>query len=80
MTDRRQFLTACFRESRPAGDLARLSQLSLASVSEHLKVLRKAALLVLAKQGRYWNYRMDHNALIVVKRLIALLARGENGL
>jgi DNA-binding transcriptional ArsR family regulator len=77
--DRRQFLVACFHESRPAGELARLSKLSLATVSEHLKVLRKVGLLVLTKQGRFWYYRTDPKALAVVKRLTGLLTRGHNG-
>ena len=77
--DRREFLVACFHEPRPAGDLAHLSKLSLASVSEHLKVLRKVGLLILTKQGRYWYYRTDPKALAVVKSLIGLLARGKHG-
>ena len=39
--------------------MAELSSLSLATVSEHLKVLRTAGLLVLDKQGRNWFYRTD---------------------
>jgi DNA-binding transcriptional ArsR family regulator len=33
--------------------------LAPASVSEHLKVLRKSGLLVLDKRGRFWMYRTD---------------------
>ena len=36
-----------------------MSSLSLATVSEHLKVLRLSGLLVLAKQGRNWFYKTD---------------------
>jgi len=57
--DRRRFVAACLPEPRAAGDLAELSALSLATVSEHLKVLRKSGLLSLDKRGRHWFYRTD---------------------
>lgn len=56
---RRLFIRACLPARRAAGDLAALSNLSLATVSEHLKVLRKAGLLQLDRQGRFWMYRTD---------------------
>ncbi|MBP2276056.1 ArsR/SmtB family transcription factor [Sphingomonas sp. PL20] len=56
---RRTFLRACLTGSRAAGDLSALSDLSLATVSEHLKVLRKTGLLQLERQGRFWMYRTD---------------------
>lgn len=57
--DRRAFIAACRDEAKAAGELAALSALSLATVSEHLKVLRKSGLLVLEKRGRFWFYRTD---------------------
>jgi DNA-binding transcriptional ArsR family regulator len=78
-SDRRQFLRACFDKHRAAGDLAQLSDLSLASVSEHLKVLRKVGLLTLTKQGRYWYYRTNPKALAVVKRAVSMLAGRSDG-
>jgi DNA-binding transcriptional ArsR family regulator len=54
---------ACRGSAKAAGELAELSSLSLATVSEHLKVLRTAGLLVLDKQGRNWFYRTDHSVL-----------------
>ena len=70
---RRAFVRACIGEARAAGDLAELSELSLATVSEHLKVLRKSGLLVLEKRGRFWFYRTDET---VVKEA----AEGVSGL
>ena len=61
--DRRTFVIACRDKPRAAGELAELSSLSLATVSEHLKVLRTAGLLVLDKQGRNWFYRTDRKVL-----------------
>jgi DNA-binding transcriptional ArsR family regulator len=58
-SDRRQFVLACRDNPRAAGELAELSSLSLATVSEHLKVLRTSGLLVLDKQGRNWFYKTD---------------------
>ena len=52
-------MTVCVDEARAAGELAELSSLSIATVSEHLKVLRKSGLLVLDKRGRNWFYRTD---------------------
>jgi DNA-binding transcriptional ArsR family regulator len=57
--ERRAFVRACLHREQAAGDLAALSNLSLATVSEHLKVLRKSGLLQLNRQGRFWMYRTD---------------------
>jgi DNA-binding transcriptional ArsR family regulator len=61
--DRRMFIMTCRDSAKAAGELAELSSLSLATVSEHLKVLRTAGLLVLDKQGRNWFYRADRGVL-----------------
>lgn len=61
--DRRKFVRACLTVERAAGDLAALSGLSLATVSEHLKVLRKSGLLQLDRKGRFWMYRTNTNLL-----------------
>lgn len=61
--DRRRFVVACLDEAKAAGELAALSELSLATVSEHLKVLRKSGLLTLDKQGRFWLYRTDRERM-----------------
>jgi DNA-binding transcriptional ArsR family regulator len=44
---------------RPVHDLASHFAMSRPSVSEHLKVLRAAGLVVEAKQGRERHYRLD---------------------
>ncbi|HEY9012842.1 MAG TPA: helix-turn-helix domain-containing protein [Devosia sp.] len=61
--DRRRFVMACLDEAKAAGELAGLSELSLATVSEHLKVLRKSGLLILDRSGRFWLYRTDRAVL-----------------
>jgi DNA-binding transcriptional ArsR family regulator len=71
--DRRVFVKACLDEPRAAGELAELSSLALASVSEHLKVLRKSGLLILEKQGRFRMYRTDAAILRVLGRAISAL-------
>jgi len=58
-SDRRSFVRACLDGEQAAGDLAALSELSVATVSEHLKVLRKSGLLVLERRGRFWMYRTN---------------------
>jgi ArsR family transcriptional regulator, repressor of sdpIR and other operons len=62
-TVRRELVRACLHEARPAGDLAAMTDLAPASVSEHLKVLRKTGLLVLERDGRFRRYRADPVAI-----------------
>ena len=75
--ERRRFVRACLGEARSAGELAELSQLALASVSEHLKVLRKSGLLKLDVRGRFWFYRTDADVLKRAAAAIRELARRE---
>ncbi len=56
-----------------AGELAERSALALASVSEHLKVLRKCGLLGLDKRGRHWMYRTDRRVLACALEALAKL-------
>jgi DNA-binding transcriptional ArsR family regulator len=72
--ERRLFVVACKTEARAAGELAELSALSLATVSEHLKVLRKSGLLILEKRGRFWFYRADPDRLAAAAAAIGSLA------
>jgi DNA-binding transcriptional ArsR family regulator len=60
---RRQLVVACLREPRPAGELVELTELAPASVSEHLKVLRKTGLLVLEARGRFRLYVTDEKVV-----------------
>lgn len=74
--DRRMFVRACLNSEQAAGDLAALSNLSLATVSEHLKVLRKSGLLTLERRGRFWMYRTDMALLASVAQSIEELGEG----
>ena len=56
---RRRLLVACRDAPQPAGALVALTGLAPASVSEHLKVLRKTGLLVLEARGRQRLYTTD---------------------
>lgn len=75
--DRRAFIRACLVDEKFAGELAALSDLSLASVSEHLKVLRKSGLLVLDRRGRHWAYRTDPAVLAAVVDALEALGGGN---
>lgn len=77
--DRRRFVAACRDAPRAAGDLAALSSLSLATVSEHLKVLRTAGLLVLHRDGRSWIYSADPAVLESAAAAIGALAEQPAG-
>jgi DNA-binding transcriptional ArsR family regulator len=63
---RRQLVAACRDAPQPAGALVALTGLPPASVSEHLKVLRKCGLLVLEVRGRSWIYTTDRDAVAEV--------------
>jgi len=60
-------------QAQAAGELAAASGLSAASVSEHLKVLRKTGLVVLERQGRFRLYRTDPSCVLAVVRGIEQL-------
>jgi DNA-binding transcriptional ArsR family regulator len=79
--ERRVFLRACLTAPRAAGELAELSQLALATVSEHLKVLRKTELVTLQRDGRFWWYETNRARLRAVTRSLAALALtgGDDG-
>jgi DNA-binding transcriptional ArsR family regulator len=70
---RRRLVTACVNGPRSAGELVDMTELAAASVSEHLKVLRKTGLLVLESRGRFRLYRTDPRVLrAVAEELVAL--------
>ncbi len=50
----------------PAGALAADANMSAASVSEHLKVLRKTGLAEVEKQGKFWLYKTNVELLEAV--------------
>jgi len=56
---RREILRRCWEQPMPAGTLADALDLAPASVSEHLKVLRKTGLAVLTREGTFRWYRAD---------------------
>ena len=71
---RRQIVEACRDEAQPAGALVTLVGLAPASVSEHLKVLRKTGLVVLERRGRFRFYRTDTEAVDAVARELLRLS------
>ncbi len=60
-------------QAQAAGELAAASGLSAASVSEHLKVLRKAGFVVLERQGRFRLYRTEPSCVLAVASSIEQL-------
>jgi DNA-binding transcriptional ArsR family regulator len=75
--ERRTLLLGCLDRRRSAGELAERSTLAMATVSEHLKVLRKTGLVTVEKEGRFWFYRTDADRLSVV---IAALSKFQGGI
>ncbi|MEE9414244.1 MAG: metalloregulator ArsR/SmtB family transcription factor [Acidimicrobiales bacterium] len=74
---RRTILGLCAQEFVSAGDIAAEIDLALASVSEHLKVLRKTGLVELERTGTKWLYR-SHPDLI--DEVLTALAADLGGL
>jgi DNA-binding transcriptional ArsR family regulator len=74
---RRQIVEACRGRPQPAGSLVVLVGLAPASVSEHLKVLRKTGLLVLERRGRFRYYRTDPEAVEAVAQELVRLAEAS---
>ncbi len=56
---RREILRRTARAAVPAGDLAESLGLANATVSEHLKVLRKTGLVTMTADGTWRRYRAD---------------------
>jgi DNA-binding transcriptional ArsR family regulator len=77
--ERRMFLRLCDSAFVAAGDLAERSTLSLATVSEHLKVLRKTGLVTVKKDGRHWRYRADAARIAAVLTALGNWNGGEDG-
>lgn len=69
-TTRRKILRLCHPQQRSAGAVAEEIDLALASVSEHLKVLRKTGLVDLDRDGTRWLYTT--NTLRLAECLAAL--------
>lgn len=61
---RREILRLCWQEALPAGAIrAALPDVTFGAVSQHLKLLRDAGLVVVAKRGRERHYRAQRTAL-----------------
>lgn len=60
---RRTILRLCHPNETSAGDIAAEIDLALASVSEHLKVLRKTGLVLLERRGNHWLYTTNTERL-----------------
>ena len=68
---RREILRRCWDRPMPAGTLAEALDLAPASVSEHLKVLRKTGLAVLTPEGTFRRYRADPQRLAALTAWLA---------
>lgn len=63
---RRSILRLCYPRRSSAGGIASAIDLAPASVSEHLKVLRKTGLVVLERHGNHWFYTTNTERLTEV--------------
>jgi DNA-binding transcriptional ArsR family regulator len=74
---RRRLVVDCLDAPRTAGYLVARAELAPASVSEHLKVLRKTGLLVLDRDGRFRRYRTDPAVVRATSHALAALVEAE---
>lgn len=73
---RRALLRACMARARPAMELAEAVGEPAATVSEHLKVLRKTRLVELEVRGRFRIYRASPDVLAAAGDALGELASG----
>jgi DNA-binding transcriptional ArsR family regulator len=74
---RRRLVVECLDAPRTAGYLVARAALAPASVSEHLKVLRKTGLLVLDRDGRFRRYRTDPEVVCATSHALAALIAAD---
>ena len=67
---RRQILEMVWADERTAGHLAEALDLAPASISEHLKVLRKLGLVELRVDGTFRHYRAQPLAIARLESLL----------
>lgn len=67
---RRRIVQECWSAARSAGELAELLDLAPASASEHLKVLRKHALVDMTVSGTFRIYQTRRQAILRLRRLL----------
>jgi DNA-binding transcriptional ArsR family regulator len=60
---RQQILQLVWQEERAAGDIAANIDVTFGAVSQHLRVLREAGMVTMAKRGRQHFYRANREAL-----------------
>ncbi|HYE76676.1 MAG TPA: metalloregulator ArsR/SmtB family transcription factor [bacterium] len=60
---RQQILQLVWNRERSAGEIAAAFEVTFGAVSQHLKVLRDAGLVIHRKEGRQRYYRADPGAL-----------------
>ena len=60
---RREILRLCWRVERSAGDLADAFDITFGAVSQHLKVLRDAKLVIVRREGTRRFYRANRDGL-----------------
>jgi ArsR family transcriptional regulator len=74
-----RLLAACMDQERCVCQLVELIDLSSASISKHLAVLRNAGLLVSRKDGRWVHYRTplraDDNPAVLVRDALAMFRK-----
>lgn len=74
---RMKILTLLLEHNYCVGALARSLELTEAAISQHLKVLREAGLLIGEKRGYFMHYDVERNVLHELSREIEALATIE---
>src|SRR3954464_368056 len=67
---RREILTLIWEQDRAAGDIAAAFDLTPATISEHLRVLRQAGLVEMTRVGTSRRYRARPEALAVLHGML----------
>src|SRR6516164_9853823 len=72
---RRRLLDLLTTEARPMGELARRFRVSVSAVSQHLRLLRQADLVLVQRVGRERWYRLNAKPLERVAGWVAIYER-----
>lgn len=76
---RRKVITLLLSRNPCVTELARALSISESAVSQHLKVLKQAGLLIGERRGYYMHYDIDREMLRMLAREIESLAALERG-
>jgi DNA-binding transcriptional ArsR family regulator len=72
---RQRILQIVWRTEKPAGEIAKEFDVTFGAVSQHLRILRTAGLVMMTKRGKQHFYRADREALGTIAQYLEAMWR-----